>query len=85
MNLNIEMTDASSKELIEKLISCKTADEFIAFAKAQGFELTFEQADELLKAMSGEISDEMLGAVTGGAATYEGAEDKTNFWSKISL
>ena len=37
-----------SKEQIEKAMACKTADELMKLAKAEGFELTKDEAKEFL-------------------------------------
>jgi len=53
-------------KLYDKLLSCKTAPEVIATVKAQGIELTPEQANEILGAVSsGELSDEQLNKISG--------------------
>ena len=36
-----------TKEMIEKAMQCKTADELIALAKTGGYELTKEEAEKL--------------------------------------
>lgn len=59
------MNKADTKQL-DKLRNCKSADELMSAAKELGLSLTPEQADELLKAMSGELSDENLESVAGG-------------------
>ena len=37
-----------TREQVEKAMSCKTAEELIALAKAQGIELTKEEAESYL-------------------------------------
>ena len=39
--------DDLTPELKEKALACKTAEEFLALAKEEGFELTNEQLDTL--------------------------------------
>ena len=48
-------------------MECKTADELLALAKAEGVELTREQAEEYIKLMGArELTDEELAKVAGG-------------------
>ena len=57
-----------SKELIEKAIQAKTAEELLAMAKAENIELTEEEAAKAFAELnkSGELSDEELDNVSGG-------------------
>ena len=56
-----------TKEMIEKAMQCKTADELIALAKAEGIELTKEEAESYLAEMEDfELDDAMLKNVAGG-------------------
>lgn len=57
------------EELIQKLQAAKSVDEIIAIAKENGVEVTKEKAQELLDkltAKDGELTDDMLDAVSGG-------------------
>ncbi len=57
------------EELIRKLQAAKSVDEIIAIAKENGIEITSEKAQELLDKLTvkdGELSDDMLDAVSGG-------------------
>lgn len=57
------------EELIRKLQTAKSVDELIAIAKENGVEITSEKAQELLDKLTvkdGELSDDMLDAVSGG-------------------
>lgn len=57
------------EELIQKLQAAKSVDEIIAIAKENGIEITSEKAQELLDKLTvkdGELSDDMLDAVSGG-------------------
>ena len=57
-----------SKEMIEKAMQCKTADELIALAKTEGVELTKEEANAYLDELSEcELKDGELKHVAGGA------------------
>ena len=54
-------------EQIENVKACKTAEEIIAVAKAEGIEITVGQAEEILKAnKDNKLGDEELSKVTGG-------------------
>ena len=57
-----------SKELIEKAIQAKTAEELLAMAKAENIELSAEQAAKAFAELNktGELSDEELDNVAGG-------------------
>ena len=56
-----------TKEMIEKVMQCKTADELIALAKTEGCEITKEEAEAYLAEMKDmELDDERLKNVAGG-------------------
>jgi hypothetical protein len=46
-----------TKEMVEKALQCKTADELVALAKAEGFELTGEEAEAYLAYISPEQAE----------------------------
>ena len=57
-----------TKEMIEKAMQCKDADELIALAKSEGVELTKEEAEAYLAEMDDvELEAEALKKVAGGA------------------
>ncbi len=59
-----------TKEQMEKAMACKTAEELMALAKAEGYELTKEEAEAFLAEVSEvELSDEVLGKAAGGYYT----------------
>ena len=59
-----------TREQIEKAMACKNADELMALAKAEGYELTKEEAEAFLAEVSEvELSDEVLGKAAGGYYT----------------
>ncbi len=59
-----------TKAQMEKAMACKTADELMALAKAEGYELTKEEAEAFLAEVSEvELSDEVLGKAAGGYYT----------------
>ena len=56
-----------TKEQIQKAMSCETAEELIAMAKAVGYELTKDEAEAYLAEMSDfELDSEALTKVAGG-------------------
>ena len=56
-----------TKEQMEKAMACKTAEELMALAKAEGYELTKEEAEAFLAEVSEvELSDEVLQKAAGG-------------------
>ena len=56
-----------TKEMFEKAMQCKTADELIALAKTAGCEITKEEAEAYLAEMKDlELDDERLKNVAGG-------------------
>ena len=57
-----------TREQVEKAMSCKTAEELMALAKAQGIELTKEEAESYLAELEDfELDGDMLKRVAGGA------------------
>ena len=56
-----------TKEMIEKAMECKTAEELIALAKAEGVEITKEEAEAYLEELADvELDSEKLKNVAGG-------------------
>ena len=56
-----------TKEMFEKALQCKTADELIALAKSEGCELTKEEAEAYLAEIADvELDEEKLKQVAGG-------------------
>ena len=65
-----------TKEQMEKAMACKTADELMALAKAEGYELTKEEAEAFLAEVSEvELSDEVLGKAAGGYCPHHQCVD----------
>lgn len=60
------MTMELKNELIEKVKDVKSAEELLALAKANGIELTCEEAEKLFNSLGNELSDEALDGVSGG-------------------
>ena len=72
-----------SKELIEKAIKCKTAEDLIALAKEENVELTKEEAEAYLAELNdAEIDEAMLCKVAGGDCyAVDGCMEKGCNWN----
>ena len=56
-----------TKEQIEKAMACKTAEELLALAKAEGIELTKDEAEAYMAEMADyELTDAELKQAAGG-------------------
>ena len=56
-----------ANEIFEKLKAAKSAEELVEIAKANGAEITVENAQKLFQQISGgELSDEDLEKIAGG-------------------
>lgn len=56
-----------TKEQIQKAMACETAEELMAAAKAEGYELTKDEAEAYLTELSDfELDSEVLTKVAGG-------------------
>ena len=56
-----------TKEQIVKAMQCKTADELVALAKAEGFDITKEEAEAYMAELSDvELDSEELQKAAGG-------------------
>ena len=61
-----------TKEQFQKAMSCKTVEELIATAKADGYELTKDEAEAYLTELSDfELDNEALTKVAGGGCYTE--------------
>ena len=66
----IELTK-ETKEQVAKAMACKTAEELMAMAKAEGIELTKEEAEAYLAEMDDvELDSDTLKQVAGGGMSY---------------
>ena len=65
--------DEITKEMLEKAMQCKTAEELIAYTKTEGIDLTKEEAKAYFDELSEcELKDGDLKHVAGGASdTHE--------------
>ena len=56
-----------TKEMIRKAMQCKDADELMALAKANGFDITKDEAEAYMVEMADvELDDKQLKNVAGG-------------------
>ena len=63
-----------TKEQIQKALSCETAEELMALAKAEGMELTKEEAEAYMAEMEDiELDEETLAKVAGGMDYWDAA------------
>ena len=61
-----------TKEMLEKAMQCKDADELMKAAKAEGFDLTKDEAEAYLVELSDvELDDETLKKTAGGLCYME--------------
>ena len=64
-----------TKEQIQKAMACETADELMALAKAEGVELTKEEAETYMAEMEDvELDSDALKNVAGGAKACYGVD-----------
>ena len=63
-------------EMIKKAMECDTADDLIALAKSEGFEITKEEAEAYMAEMADvELDNEQLQKVAGGECYGECSAD----------
>ena len=63
-----------TKEQIQKALSCETAEELMALAKAERMELTKEEAEAYMAEMEDiELDEETLAKVAGGMDYWDAA------------
>ena len=62
--------DVITKEMFLKALQCKTADELIALAKADGIELTKEEGEAYMAELADfELDENQMQQVAGGVKT----------------
>ena len=67
-----------TKEMLEKVMQCKTADELMALAKSEGFEITKDEAEAYFAEFADvELDEKALRNVAGGSCVTEG----TSCWT----
>ena len=65
-----------TKEKVAKLMSCETAEELMALAKAEGIELTKEEAEAYMAEMADvELDSDALKNVAGGVCYMAACND----------
>lgn len=65
-----------TKEMIEKALACKTADELMKAAKAEGFDITKDEAEAYMAELADvEMDGETLKKVAGGKCYLQCPED----------
>ena len=70
--------DEITKEMIEKAMQCKTADELIALAKAEGVDITKEEAKAYMAELADvELDGKELKNVAGGGCYADNCPDDT--------
>ena len=67
-----------TKEMLDKALECKTAEELMALCKAKGFEITKEEAESYMAELENtELDSESLSKVAGGYCYGEGVDTDT--------
>ena len=65
------------KEMIRKAMQCKDADELMALAKANGFDITKEEAEAYMAELADyDLDGEKLQAIAGGTGPYDAQRPK---------
>ena len=66
-----------TKEMIRKAMQCKDADELMALAKANGFDITKDEAEAYMTEMADyDLDGEKLQAIAGGTGPYDARRPK---------
>ena len=69
-----------TKEMIAKAMQCKTVDELMALAKAEGFEITKDEAEAYFAELADvELDEKALRNVAGGTCTIFRVEEINRF------
>ena len=67
-----------TKEMIAKAMQCKTAEDLMALAKAEGFDITKDEAEAYFAELADvELDEKTLRNVAGGTCTLDG----TSCWT----
>lgn len=67
-----------TKEMLAKAAQCETAEQLIALAKAEGFEITKDEAEAYFAELAdAELDEKALRNIAGGTCTLEG----TSCWT----
>ena len=72
-----------TKEMLEKAMHCKTADELIVLAKTSGYEITKEEAEAYLVELTDvELDEAALKKIAGGDCyAVDGCMEKGCNWN----
>ena len=71
-------------EMVAKAMACETAEELMALAKAEGIDMTRDEAEAYLSEMKDfELDSETLSKVAGGGGCYQ-RDDCPDFKSRWS-
>ena len=66
-----------SKEMVMKAMQCKNADELMALAKANGFDITKDEAEAYMAELADyDLDEEKLQAIAGGTGPYDAQRPK---------
>ena len=66
-----------TKEMIRKAMQCKDADELMALAKANGFDITKDEAEAYMAELADyDLDGEKLQAIAGGTGPYDAQRPK---------
>lgn len=67
---NINLNELTNEQ-VAKAMACETAEELMAAAKEEGFDITKEEAEAYMAELADfELDDEMLMQAAGGASFY---------------
>ena len=67
-----------TKEMVAKAMQCKSAEELMALAKSEGFEITKDEAEAYFAELADvELDEKALRNVAGGTCSLEG----TSCWT----
>ena len=59
-----------TKDMVKKALRCKDADELLALAKSEGYEMTRDEAEAYMAEINDfELDDAAMAAVAGGVKT----------------
>ena len=73
-----------TREMIEKAMKCKDADELIALTKAEGYEVTREEAEAYMAELSDfELDEETLSKAAGGGCGDCYSECSRDNWNPL--
>ena len=66
-----------TKEMIQKAMECQTADELLKLAKAEGYDVTKDEAEAYMAEMADvELDEETLTKAAGGGCYNLGCESR---------